>query len=1059
MKRLGIVITVTLFVAPAFAGVVEDSGIKGGIIVQVGCKDGESLAKLLVNEKFLVHGLDVDAERIARVRDFLRSGNLYGRISAAVYDGKNLPYTDNLINLLLIEESKCEIRREEMLRVLVPGGVAIVGGERITKSVPSGIDEWTHFLHGPDNNAVANDTVVAAPRTIQWVSNPRWARSHEEAASVSAVVSAKGRVFAIIDEAPNISIRFMADWKLVARDAFNGTLLWKREIPLWSDHLRHFRAGPVHLPRRLVAVGDEVYVTMGLDAAVSILDAATGDTLKVLADTERTEEIIVDGNVAYLVVGTSEADRRGGGLHARGEPEATQFRYITAVDVDSGQCLWRKDFTGTDFLLPLSMTVRNGSIFYQDINGVGRLDASTGTEIWEKKRPTVGRRMSFTSPTVVATDDVLLVADRVPKVDSEDPQETAATDKIEWGVHGWNEKGFARRGPSVLVAYSVKDGQVLWSKPCTEDYNSAVDVFVVGDKVHIGTGWDRYDLKTGQKEEGRDVKMTGGKVGMAHHRCYRNKASVRYVFTGRSGIEVADMDEGWLGNNSWIRGACQYGIMPANGLLYAPPDACGCFNKVKVQGFFAAGPARAKKAVQISDAERLRKGPAYGKISDPQAADAEDWPMYRHDGQRSGASNTRVSGKLKRSWSTKLTGRLTQPVIVGDTVYVAATDSHTVYALNAADGEEKWSFTVDGRVDSTPTIYKGKVLFGSADGCIYCLRASDGVLAWKFLAAPEIRLVSSYGQLESAWPAHGSVLIQNDAMYTSAGRNTYLDDGITFYKMDPATGKVLNKNVLYNFDPVTGAQLGPEGAFDMDGVNTDILSGDGESVFMKQERLDGSLQKNDKNAPHLFGVHGFLGEEWFVRSYWLLGTNVRAGWGNWASGNETTFGRIMAFDDENAYGYGRVRIASAAVGHNADDYHLYGVKKVLMTTGLPKPGRKRGQKAPQPAAKRPLKPEPFWADEQSLIVRAMVLTSDKLVVAGPPDLRKKAAGILAYSNEEESLASFKGEKGVMLRVVSTTDGKTLSEQSLDALPVFDGMSAARGRVFVSLKNGEVQSWQ
>ena len=220
----------------------------------------------------------------------------------------------------------------------------------------------------------------------------------------------------------------MADWKLVARDAFNGTLLWKREIPLWSDHLRHFRAGPVHLPRRLVAVGDKVYVTLGLDAPVSILDAATGDTLKVLDGTERTEEIIVDGSIAHLVVGTSEADRRGGGLHARGEPEATGFRYITALDVDSGKCLWRKDFTGADFLLPLSMTVRNGSVFYQHISGVGRLDASTGTEIWEKKRPTVARRMSFTSPTVVATDDVLLVADRVPKVDSQDPQRMAATD-------------------------------------------------------------------------------------------------------------------------------------------------------------------------------------------------------------------------------------------------------------------------------------------------------------------------------------------------------------------------------------------------------------------------------------------------------------------------------------------------------------------------------------------------------------------------------------------------------------------------------------------------------
>ena len=37
-------------------------------------------------------------------------------------------------------------------------------------------------------------------------------------------------------------------------------------------------------------------------------------------------------------------------------------------------------------------------------------------------------------------------------------------------------------------------------------------------------------------------------------------------------------ESGWLGNNSWIRGTCQYGIMPANGFLYAPPDACACFH-------------------------------------------------------------------------------------------------------------------------------------------------------------------------------------------------------------------------------------------------------------------------------------------------------------------------------------------------------------------------------------------------------------------------------------------------------------------------------------------------
>lgn len=1059
MKKLDVLAIVALSAVSAFAGLVEECGVQGGIVVQVGCESSRELTALRVSEKYLVHGLDRDVSHISDIRVVLRSEGLYGPISVAAYDGEHLPYTDNLINLLIIKESPSELPAEEIMRVLVPGGIAVKGEERIQKPWPDTIDQWTHYLHGPDNNAVARDTVVAAPRTIQWVSHPKWARSHEEAASMSAMVSAQGRIFTIMDEALNVSIRYMPDWKLIARDAFNGTLLWKRKIPLWTDHLRHFRAGPTHLPRRLVAVGDRVYVTMGLDAPVSILDAVTGQTLRTLKGTERTEEITVQDGIVYLVIGTSEIYRWGGGLHFRNEPSATTFRYITAMDGQSGEPLWRKDFTGTKFLLPLTMTVRKGSLFYQTINGVGRLDAKTGEPQWEKKRPTVARRMSFTSPTVVATDNVLLVADRVPSLNSQDPKTMAAKDKIEWGVNGWNEEGFSRKSPTLLVAYAVQDGQVLWTQPCKESYNSPVDIFVVEDKVHIGSSWERFDLQTGQKEDMPEIKMSGGKVGMAHHRCYRNKASVRYVFTGRSGIEVADMETGWQGNNSWIRGACQYGIMPANGMLYAPPDACGCFNKVKVQGLFAAGPAREKTGTQISDSERLFKGPAYGEVPDTKAPKPDNWPMYRHDGRRSGAAKTTVSHTIKKAWSTQLTGRLTQAVIQDNTVYVAETDTHTVYALDAGQGTIKWGFTADGRIDSAPTIYRGMVLFGAADGCVYNVRARDGKLVWRFHAAPQRRLVTSYGQLESVWPVHGSVLIQDNTLYTSAGRNTYLDDGITLYRLDPKTGKVLQKNLVCNFDPETGDQLGAEAAFDMDGVNTDILSSDGETLFMKQMCFDASLQRTNKIMPHLFGVHGFLGEEWFVRSYWLLGTDVRAGWGGWASGDETTFGRIITFDDKTAYGYGRVKIASAAVGHQADDYHLFGVQKVLMQTGQRKARNRNRNQTEKSEANVPKKPAPFWADTQSLIVRAMVLTQDKLIVAGPPDLRQKESEILAYRNDKEALASFMGEKGVFLRVLSAKDGQVLSEDPLDAMPVFDGMSAAQGRLFVSLKNGQLQCWQ
>lgn len=89
----------------------------------------------------------------------------------------------------------------------------------------------------------------------------------------------------------------------------------------------------------------------------------------------------------------------------------------------------------------------------------------------------------------------------------------------------------------------------------------------------------------------------------------------------------------------------------------------------------------------------------------------------------------------------------------------------------------------------------------------------------------------------------------------------------------------------------------------------------------------------------------------------------------------------------------------------------------------------------------------------------MVKAGDKLIMAGPPDLKKKTQGILAYENEAEVFASFKGEKGAVLRVLNADDGETVSEQALPAIPVFDGMSAAGGKVFIALKNGEVLCWK
>lgn len=1057
MKRELLCTILTLSLAiPAAAEItdlIESAGVKGGLIVHVGCGDGKDTARLRLNSKYIVQGLEVSDAKVREARANIRASGEYGKITVLKFDGRNLPYVDNLVNLIITGDD-CQVPHEEMMRVLAPLGVALVDGRKIVKLWPDDIDEWNHFLHGPDNNAVARDSVANTPRSIQWVAAPRWGRSHEELASMSAAVSGQGRIFYIVDSAPLASIRFVGQWELVARDAFNGTQLWKKPIPKWNDHLRHFRSGPVHLPRRLVAVGDTVYVTLGLDAPVTALDAATGGTLHIYDGTERTEEILVQDGVLYLAVGTSEVDRVGEGLYRRGEPEPTDFRYITAVDAKTGRQLWKKSCPEGEFLLPLSLTVKGKSVFYQSTAGVVRLDAKSGDEIWKTPQQTPSRRMSFSAPTVVATEDVLFCADRIADGGQ------AAADIVQWGVHGWNQKEFDRRGKSLLKAYSVQTGEGLWSATCNEGYNSPVDIFVVGETVWVGSDFKGYDVKTGQLR--KELYWKGADVAMAHHRCYRDKATEKFIFTGRSGIEVVSLEEGWQGNNSWIRGTCQYGIIPSNGLLYAPPNACACFPKVKVPGFFAAAPQRGTDGrMPFPDEPVLEKGPAYGKVRAVDSTQTEDWAMYRHDIARSGTVPTQVVASLRKRWSATIGGKLTQAVIAGPRVIVASTDSHTVCALNKDDGKEIWSFTVGGRIDSPPTVHKGAVVFGAADGWVYSLRAVDGALAWRFRAAPQERQVGVFGQLESAWPVHGAALVQNDTLYVTAGRSTYLDCGIILYRLDPGTGEQLSRTVVCDLDPETGKQTGiePSRGFDMEGSSSDILSGDGSSVFMKHLHFEESGKLTKEEKPHLFGITGFLGEEWFVRSYWLIGTDVGAGWGGWAdSANMVPAGKILSFDEDHIYGYGRKAVASGAAGHKLDSYQLFAKPKV-MTSTKPLPRGAKNRKVKQPESKAPWGQEAgTWADEESLIVRAMVLTSDKLIVAGPPDVGQKDTAVLGFRNEREALAAFRGEKGTALQVISASDGRKLAEYKLDAMPVFDGISAASGRVYISLKNGTIECW-
>jgi outer membrane protein assembly factor BamB len=1079
IARSALVLMLTVFIGSAPASdrneadrILSETGIRGGLVVHVGCDDAKLTAALRAGDGFLVHGLDTDADHIEKAREYLRSQNLYGKVSAEKWEGNQLPYIDNLVNLI-VSENIGDLSMDEILRVLAPLGVAYIkkDGEwtKTIKSRPKEIDEWTHYLHDASNNSVAHDLAVGPPRRYQWIGSPRWSRHHDHMASMSALVSTGGRLFYIMDEGSRASIQLPPDWKLVARDAFNGVVLWKRPMASWNTHKWPLKSGPAQVTRRLVAVDDRVYVTLALDAPLSVLDAATGKTIRTYAGTANTEEVIVSDGVVFALVNDNPskwpAYRQkfpyvwNNSNHANKDwAWDEQQRRVCAIEADTGEVLWRKEAT----VAPLSLAADSQGVYFHDGEKLICLNRGNGVEKWSSEP--IGRRKTIPvcfGPRLVVWRDVVVFAG----------------------------------GDRSMTAVSAQSGKTLWTAQHPRSgHQSPEDLLIVDGLVWSGAiavGTDSgiftgLDPHTGQVEKQFPPDV---KIFWFHHRCYPAKATDKYLLTSRTGIEFIDPQaESWL-THHWVRGGCIYGIMPCNGLVYAPPHSCGCYLQSKLCGFNALAPAR-KSKIRIQNSERLEKGPAFGDNLESQISDlkSEDWPTYRHDAARSGYTKGVVPANLKRAWYTDLGGKLTSVVVADEKVLVASVETHTVHALNADSGTPLWRYTTGGRVDSPPTIWKGRVLFGSADGWVYCLRASDGALVWRFRAAPMDQRMTAYEQIESVWPVHGSVLIQDDELHCVAGRSMFLDGGLHLLKLDPATGRKISERILDDRDPETGENLQIHvNRLTMPVALPDILSSDGRSIYMRAQRfdLDGSrpqiaplpVEEQAGEGAHLFCQIGFLDDSWFFRSYWLYGRAMSGGYGGWfQAGRMTPSGRIMVFDDESIYGYARK--PEYMVNASVLEYHLYAADKDLKPDSIERVRRSRRPINAKSKSKNANSSDwqvrqgfdtkalwaadTRWSQEQPpLLVRAMVLADRTLFIAGPPDLVDEKAAFYNPDDAEirrkldEQDDAFEGQKGSLLQVISASDGKKLAEYHLESVPVWDGMAAAYGRLYLPMSNGKV----
>ena len=123
---------VTVAVADPGQDLLEASGIQGGLVVHLGCGDGRQTGAMCVSDSYLVQGLDTDPAQVARAREHLLSLGLYGKVSDRTFDGSRLPYVDGLVNLIVADELD-GVPMDEVMRVLAPRGVSLIGGKKIVQ--------------------------------------------------------------------------------------------------------------------------------------------------------------------------------------------------------------------------------------------------------------------------------------------------------------------------------------------------------------------------------------------------------------------------------------------------------------------------------------------------------------------------------------------------------------------------------------------------------------------------------------------------------------------------------------------------------------------------------------------------------------------------------------------------------------------------------------------------------------------------------------------------------------------------------------------------------------
>ncbi|MFZ5831173.1 MAG: PQQ-binding-like beta-propeller repeat protein [Planctomycetota bacterium] len=199
---------------------------------------------------------------------------------------------------------------------------------------------------------------------------------------------------------------------------------------------------------------------------------------------------------------------------------------------------------------------------------------------------------------------------------------------------------------------------------------------------------------------------------------------------------------------------------------------------------------------------------------------AGDWPQWRYDARRSADCPEALPADLHLVWSRQLPpprpawpkylrmsfDASSEPVVMGETMFLPSSVTDSVTALDTETGEERWTFFAEGPVRFAPVACNDRIYFIADDGYLRCLDARTGSLVWRFCGIPpncDDRHVLGNDRLISLYPARGGPALRDGRIYFGVG--VFPFEGTCVHCVDAESGKVIWTNA--ELDRIPGALL------------------------------------------------------------------------------------------------------------------------------------------------------------------------------------------------------------------------------------------------------------